>query len=1101
MGQLIAVIGMSCKASGINNLDDYWQVISQGKSTLKRYSNDELRQSGIDETTLNDTSYVPVGGELEGADVFDAEFFGIPPKEALYMDPQHRKFLEVTYSAFEDAGISPENYDGFAGVFAGCSQNNYRLQNIEKTQAGRQWSEFQKQIASDKDFLATQVAYKLGLRGPALTIQSACSTSLVAVDTACKYLNSGQCDIAVAGGAYINVPLKQGYQALEGGILSATGECRAFDSGANGTIFSPGVGVVILKPLEQAIEDGNDIYGVIESTATNNDGNKKVSYTAPGFDGQAEVITMAQAMADIEPEDIAYVEAHGTGTKLGDPLEIQALTNAFRLGTDKNQYCVIGSVKPNIGHCDVAAGVMGLIKICLCLTHKVFPPQINYNTINPEIDIKNSPFVINTNSKAWPDAKNGKRIAAVSSFGVGGTNAHAIVSEAPTTNTKQASQSIAPLFFPICGESAESVAASANELGQRLGNNEIDLASAIQAASRNADNASYRDCVVASTVVDASKKLLSIKSESVAKLDDDAKSLIFMFPGQGSQHVDMGRELYEKEVAFRESMDKCFAILDGVLEYDLKQVLYPSVEDRDSAAEFLKHTEVAQPALFSVSYSTAQLLQAKGVKPDKMVGHSIGEYVAACLSGVFSLEDALKIVAKRGQLMQAMDAGSMLAVIADLDTVESELPSDLSIAAVNSPSITVVSGETAAIQKFEASLSDRSIRTVPLHTSHAFHSHMMEPMLEPFVQAFENVKLQAPGIPFSSCVSGELISASQCQSPQYWADQVRSPVLFSKCITDLIGADDAICLEVGSSNALTSAMSAHDFSSDVLSYNTLPPAARPDNALEQFTSVLGNLWKHTQLLDLQYLMNNDIELQVAHAGRAFKQDRYWIDYSAEQTQVAMAQIPAQADASAATGASVQTPMEEELKTLLHALSGIQFDDGNRNSEFISLGFESLLAAEVRGTLKSKLEVDVEIPELMSTYNSFEKLLAYCVSQRGETVAHEAPANIPQQTIVQTVSGDPGTMALADQESSIAALRKEIQEQSKLIKQLIEQRDASVSSVVSSGNGSAVDNQSEIAADFMPRPNSEARLGKDPEGNPNWYVPDPQNPGQYRIVSQ
>lgn len=1094
MGQAIAVIGMSCKAAGINSLEDYWQTIAQGNSTLRRYSSDELRANGIDAATLDNDAYVPVGGELDGADTFDADFFGIPPKEALYMDPQQRKFLEVVFNAFEDAGIDPGKYEGFAGVFAGCSQNNYRLQNIEKTQAGREWSEFQKQIASDKDFLATQVAYRLGLRGPALTIQTACSTSLVAVDTACKYLSSGQCDIAVAGGAYINVPLKQGYIAQEGGILSAGGECRAFDSGADGTIFSPGVGVVVLKPLDQAVADGDDIYAVIESTATNNDGNKKVSYTAPGFDGQAEVITMAQAMAGIEPEDIGYVEAHGTGTKLGDPLELQALTNAFRVGTSKNQYCAIGSVKPNIGHCDAAAGVMGLIKICLCLSNKTLPAQINFETINPEIDIKHSPFFINTTSVEWPDPTNGKRIASVSSFGVGGTNAHAIVSEAPAEYAREAQTLFSAPFIPVCANDPEAVVSRAHELGQQLVNNEITLAEAFESAV-NADVGTFRGCVAASTAADAARKLAVLDKSAVAKAPSNERPVIFMFPGQGSQHVNMGRELYEKEEVFRESMDRCFSVLDGILEYDLKQVLYPDAEDYDAAAEFVKHTEVAQPALFSVSYSTAQLLISKGIRPEKMVGHSIGEYTAACLAGVFGLEDALSIVARRGQLMQSMEAGSMLAVIASLEEVSARLPDDLSIAAVNSPSITVVSGETPAIHAFESTLADSSIRTVPLHTSHAFHSHMMDPMLDDFVAAFEDVELSVPHTPFSSCVSGEIISDDQCLSPRYWADQVRSPVLFSKCISQLIASDDAICIEVGSSNALTSAMGAHDFASDVFVRHTLPSAAKPDGALEQFFSVIGDLWKHTQHIDLQQFMpEGDISAKLSCSGQQFKRDRYWIDYPSDIAQPANNVAPMATGITSQTNKSGQVSMESALKTLLHELSRVEFDDANRHDEFVSLGFESLLAAEVRASLQTRLSVDIQISDLMGELNTFDKLLQHCVAQCGETIESVAGGG----SVVDQVIPEPSAaLELPVTESTIAALRAEISEQTRLLRQLVDQQSSGRG--VDSGDTTALPES--ISENFISRPSEDARLGKDPEGNPNWYVPDAENPGQYRIVKK
>jgi len=749
-GLEIAIIGMAGRFPGAKNIEEFWQNLRNGVESITTFTNEELIADGIDPDLLNNPNYVKAGAVLEDIELFDAEFFGFNPREAEIIDPQHRLFLECAWEAMENAGYNSKMYPGLIGVYAGAGSNNYVLNIYSNQNIRNSIDRNQLFFGNDKDFLATRVSYKLDLEGPAVGIQTACSTSLVAVHLACRGLLSGECDIALAGGVAIDVPQKEGYLYQEGGIVSPDGRCRAFDAKAQGTVFSNGVGIVVLKRLEDAIADGDCIHAVIKGSAINNDGAFKVSYTAPRIDGQAKVIRAAQVMAEVDPETITYIETHGTGTSLGDPIEISALTQVFRASTDKKGFCAVGSVKTNIGHSDITAGVAGLIKTVLALKHKQIPPSLHFQQPNPEIDFDNSPFYVNTTLSDWQTNGTPRR-AGVSSFGIGGTNAHVILEEAPVVETRGgASLQSRPWHLLLLSAKTrtalETVTANlAAYLQQHRDLNLVDVAYTLQVGRQAFE---HRFMVVCQNLEDAVQKLEFANQEQVSTYLKELhnRPVVFMFPGQGAQYVNMGRELYQTEPIFREEVNRCCELLKPHLGIDLRHVLYPSEEQIEAATHQLQQTYITQPALFVIEYALSQLWMAWGIQPEAMIGHSIGEYVAACLAGVLSLEDALILVAVRGRLMQELPTGAMLSVHLAEDDLQPWLGKEVSLAASNAPNLCVVSGSEEAIAHLQSRLNDQGVECRRLHTSHAFHSPMMDSILGSFTNQVEKIKLNPPQI-------------------------------------------------------------------------------------------------------------------------------------------------------------------------------------------------------------------------------------------------------------------------------------------------------------------------------------------------------------------
>ncbi|HKI72892.1 MAG TPA: type I polyketide synthase, partial [Verrucomicrobiae bacterium] len=656
---------------------------------------------------------------------------------------------------------------------------------------------FQIMLASDKDYLPTRVSYKLNLRGPSLTVQTACSTSLVAVCLACQNLLNYQCDMALAGGVSITFPQKKGLLYQEGGIISPDGHCRAFDADAGGTVSGDGVGIVVLRRLSDALADGDHVCAVIKGCAINNDGSLKIGYTAPSIDGQAEVIAMAQANANVEPDSISCLEAHGTGTPLGDPIEIAGLTKAFRAGTTATGFCAIGSVKSNIGHLDAAAGVAGLIKTVLALQHQQLPPSLHFQRPSPKVDFANSPFYVNDKLREWKPGRTPRR-AGVSSFGIGGTNAHVVLEETPAVEPSGQSRPWQLLLLSAKTESA--LETSAANLAEYLRKNpEINLADVAFTLQAGRKPFGHRRMAVCRSVPEAVQALAGRDAKRVfdGQPGEEQPRVAFMFPGQGAQQVGMGRELYQTEAVFREQVNRCCEILQPHLELDLRTILYPEADKLQQAAEQLSQTFLTQPALFVIEYALAQLWMSWGTQPQAMIGHSVGEYVAACLAGVFSLEDALALIAARGRLVQKQPPGAMLAVRLPEPEIKTLLGSKLSLAAVNAASLCVASGPHDAIETLEKKLKERGAACRRLHTSHAFHSEMVEPALHLFTAKVRKVMLNPPQIPCVSNVTGKWITAQEATDPNYWAAHLRQTVRFADGLGELVQGHRGILLEVG----------------------------------------------------------------------------------------------------------------------------------------------------------------------------------------------------------------------------------------------------------------------------------------------------------------
>ena len=803
----IAIIGMAGKFPGAPNLEAYWQNLRNGVESITHFSEHELE---VSPAISSNPQYVRARGIMKDVEMFDAEFFGINPREAEYTDPQHRLLLETAWEALENAGYDSERFAGSIGVFAGCSANTYLLCNLashpdflSEYLSFQQVGAHPSMLGNDKDFVATRIAYKMNLRGPSIAVQSACSTSLVAICQAAQNLLTFQCDIALAGGASVTFPQKRGYVAEEGSLASSDGRCRPFDAAAGGTVFGDGVGLVVLKRADEAIRDGDHIHAVIRGFAVNNDGSTKVSYMAPSVDGQAEAVATAQALAGIDVSTIRYVEAHGTGTSLGDPIEVAALTKAFRAGTPEKQFCALSAVKGNIGHLEAASGVAGLIKAILALEHGEIPPTLHYSAPNPRIDFAASPFYVASKLLAWPASEIPRR-AGVSSFGVGGTNAHVVLEEAPSVTAT--SSSAQPQLFVLSAKTPVALDEATKRLADHVRANPglscADIANTLQAGRRVFR---HRRAWVGRTTEEIVELLGQPKSSKIFSADtrNQKGSVAFLFPGQGAQQVDMGRELYETHPLFRAQVDLCCEKLAPEMGLDLRDVLYPADANKAEAQDRLMQTSLTQPALFVVEYAMAQVWLSLGVRPQVMIGHSLGEYVAAVLADIFTLDDALHLLAVRGRLIQSMPSGTMLAVVLPEEEVRPLLTGDLNLAAVNGPKLCVVSGPDAAVAAFREKLSGERKVSRELKTSHAFHSAMMDPILAEFEAEVRRVPRNKPQIAIVSSLYGRLATDEEWIDPAYWSAQLRHTVRFTDAVGTLLNQPTLALLEVGPGQTLT----------------------------------------------------------------------------------------------------------------------------------------------------------------------------------------------------------------------------------------------------------------------------------------------------------
>ncbi len=799
----IAIIGMAGRVPGAQDVDELWTNLAGGVESITFFDDDELLAAGVEPEELADPNYVRASPVLEGMEDFDAGFFGFTPKEADIRDPQQRVFLECCHTALERAGHDPARYDGDIGVFAGVFTNRYAWLNVRKNPpVYSAVGPLAVEISNHADYLCTLVSYKLNLRGPSLTVATACSTSLVAIHLACQALRNGECDMALAGGVEIELPAGWGYMFAEGGIFSRDGHCRAFDAGATGTVFGSGAGVVLLRRLDEALAGGDHVVAVIRGSAVNNDGSHKVGFTAPSVEGQLEVVSQAYGAAQIDPRSVSFVEAHGTATQVGDPIEVAALSQVFQSETEDRGWCAIGSVKTNVGHLGPAAGVVGLIKTVLALEHRQIPPSLHFEEHNPKIDFGSSPFYVNTALIPWPSGPTPRR-AGVSSFGIGGTNAHIIVEEAPTPPATTPGRPWQ--LLTLSARTPTALDAASQRLADHLqGHPDMDLADVAHTCQIGRGTLRQRRIAVCADAADAADVLAGGDARRVLSgaAESRPRPVCFMFPGQGAQHVNMGRELYEAEPTFRETVDQCCHVLRPHLGLDLREVLYPQAGE-EAAAELLTQTRITQPALFVVEYALARLWMRWGVSPRGMIGHSIGEYVAAALAGVFSRDQALGLVAARGRLMQQLPGGSMLVLPLDEETTAAMIGPDLSIASVNGPSQCVVSGPTGLVDELAAELAQQGIVCPRLRTSHAFHSAAMEPILAEFADLVREAAPRPPEVPFVSNLTGTWILPEEATSADYWARHLRRTVRFSDGLSELGREEKLVLLEVGPGQSLT----------------------------------------------------------------------------------------------------------------------------------------------------------------------------------------------------------------------------------------------------------------------------------------------------------
>ncbi|MCP5046022.1 MAG: amino acid adenylation domain-containing protein [bacterium] len=871
----IAVVGMSCRLPGAHTIDKFWDNLKNGKETISFFTKEELKEQGMDPQIVDNPNFIRSRGIIEHVEMFDALFFGYSPLEARVMDPQLRIMHEISWEALESAAYDPDTYDGLIGLYAGNATEYYwnslvYINKISTVDSGFMTNNY-----------STIVSYKLNLKGPSIVMKTACSTSLVAIHLACRGLMDHECDIALAGGVSIWLPEKDGYFYQEGLIYSPDGHCRSFDARAGGTVFGNGAGMVALKRLEDALADGDTIHAVIKGTGINNDGRRKVGLASPSIEGQAELIRRVLRESQIPPESISYIEAHGTATVMGDPVEVEALKLAF--GTARKQYCKIGSVKSNVGHLNIAAGVSGFIKAVLSLTHRQIPPSLNYHVPNPKIDFENSPFKVNTDLCDWENPDYPLRVG-VSAFGIGGTNAHAILEEAPQLPTTSPGRQLQMLLLSAATKSA--LEESSENLGQWLKQNpQVNLADVAYTLQVGRKAGKLRKMILCSSRDQAIQTLetpeLPLTPETgkvhTAVLEDDDRPVVYMFPGQGAQYVNMGLELYQNETVFRDAMDQCFDILESLTPHNIKQILYPGEEQQQEGPD-INQTEITQPVLFIFEYAMARLLLRWGFTPYAMIGHSMGEYVSACLSGVFTLEDALRLVVLRARLMQQLPTGAMLGVAMEEEQLIPLLTTELSLATVNTTAACVVSGTHEAIGRFGEQLKEKGVDCRKLHTSHAFHSAMMDPILEQFEQTVREISPNRPVMPYISNVTGHWITVEEAVDPAYWVKHMRGTVRFETGLRELLKEKSTVFLEVGPGRTLSTFVRQHrDKKPGQMNVSLVRHPRENMSDTQYLLSNIGRLWLNGKQIRWQGFYPGEQRRRIPMPTYPFQKKRYWLE--------------------------------------------------------------------------------------------------------------------------------------------------------------------------------------------------------------------------------
>jgi amino acid adenylation domain-containing protein len=1038
-GTDVAIVGMSLRVPGAASVAQFWANLRAGVESISFFSDEELLAEGASAADLSAPHVVKAGGVLAGIEMFDAPFFSLTRREAEITDPQQRVLLECCWEALESAGYDAEVFPGQIGVFAGTSISTYLLQNlygrpelVEAIGPGRVL------MGNCNNFLTTWVSYKLNLRGPSVAVATACSTSLVAVHLAWQSLLNGECDLALAGACSIHVPQKGFYPFREGGIMSPDGHCRAFDAAARGTVPGSGAGVVALRRLADALDAGNTIHAVIKGSAINNDGSGKVGYTAPSIVGQSAAVADALALSGVEPESIGYLEAHGTGTHLGDPIEISALTRAFRAHTERRGFCAIGSVKTNVGHLDTAAGMAGLIKAVLALEHGEIPPSLHFTRPNPACELAASPFFVADRLLAWPRGAAPRR-AGVSSLGIGGTNAHLVLEEAPAPPPSAPSQPWQLLV--LSARSPGALDAATLRLGDHLAAHpELDLADVAYTCQVGRKAFAHRRAVVCRGREDAVRVL---RERPAGRLQDSfaetrKSPVAFLFPGQGGARPGIDRELYDSEPELRATIDRCCELLAPRLGRDLLPLLLARPAEpagEGAAADPLAETALAQPALFVVEYALAQLWQRWGIRPQALAGHSLGEVTAACLAGVFSLDDALRLVAERGRLMQGLAAGAMLAVSLPESDLLPLLPEGLSLAAVNAAERCVVAGPPAAVQELAAALAARGAGCRPLPASRGFHSPMVESIVEPFSRVLGEVRLHPPELPLLSTVTGGWLQPEQATDPGHWLRQLRATVRFGAAVDELLATPERILLEVGPGRTLSTLARQGDRSRrERPIVPSLSAAAWPDSQAAALREALGRLWLLGLQPDWAGVHGAACRRRVTLPTYPFERSRCWVERAAAPASVAaVATAVAPAATAAAAGgpqaAGAGGPRRERiammLREVLCEIAGVEPDEVEASRSFFELGIDSLLLIQFSQGVERRTGVRLSLVQLMEEANALE------------AVAAHLDEVLPAEHFAAPAAAPPPSDAAAPAAPSAARLEQLVERQTELLSRLLD----------------------------------------------------------------
>jgi amino acid adenylation domain-containing protein len=966
-GMEVAIIGMSGRFPGADNIAEFWENLKNGVESVRFFSDEELKQGGESTRQLALPNFVKAKGALVDVDCFDAAFFEYTPSEAATMDPQLRIFHQCVWEGMEDAGYVPDECDAAIGLYAGARDNiHWQLMAILDS-IRSQVSGFTNTQLFDKDHMATRIAYKLNLTGPAFAVSTQCSTSLVAVHLACQGLLGGECDMALAGGVSLSLPVKAGYIYQEGMLFSRSGHCKTFDAKADGTVFGDGAGVVVLKRLAEAVEDRDNILAVIRASAVNNDGEQRLSFAAPGVDGQAAVIRAAMAVAQVEPESISYIEAHGTATELGDTIEIEALKSAFAV--DRKGFCKIGTVKSNVGHLDAAAGVSGLIKTVLALKHQMIPASLHFETPNPKIDFENSPFVVNRSPAPWEKDVQPRR-AGVSSFGIGGTNAHVVLEEWEQLERSEPTRHGPHRMLCLSARTSGVLSRLTENLQRHLQQHRrIDIADAAYTLHLGRKSFKHR-CMLVCRDNEEALDILSSADSSRLKtgcVEQENPPLVFMFPGLGAQYVNMGRDLYLYEPVFKASMDNCFEIVKRLTDIDLEKIIYPE-DSAERDVEAIHQPELSQIALFVFEYALASLLLEWGIKPRAMIGYSFGEYVAACISGVFSLEDALEIVVARSEWIRGTQEGAMLSIPLTAQETEALLAAgnsdsfagadSLAVAIDNGPSC-VVSGPLDAMEILKRKLKDKKLMSVPVPVSRAIHSGLMDPILENFRNLVNKIPLGKPQIPYVSNVSGDWLRKEEAVDPDYWTKHLRHTVKFADGMRTLLKEPGLVFVEVGPGRDISALTLRHieDSEGDHKVVNLVKPPhlKRRDNTF--LLDKIGRLWLYGVPVSWEALYAGQKRRRISMSTYPFEKQRYWLDETGLNPSKHLFTAPQQphrqediADWFYIPAWKRSLPFAQDLPSIPPGLHWLVFSDGSE--------WAGLLTEQLQGPAPGKEQVTV-----------------------------------------------------------------------------------------------------------------------------------------------